>query len=56
MGNSDKMIFYAKEMLAELTKKPKNIVDPFLIAKLDNETINNFEWPLLPVSVNKYTL
>lgn len=23
LGNSDKMIFYAKEMLAELTKKPK---------------------------------
>jgi len=35
MGNSEKLIFYAKEMIADLTNKPKHLVDPFLVSKLD---------------------
>jgi hypothetical protein len=35
MGNSDKLIFFAKEMLSDLSFKPKHLIDPFLIAKLD---------------------
>jgi hypothetical protein len=35
MGNSEKMIFFAKEMISDLTSRPKYLVDPYLIAKLD---------------------
>lgn len=35
MGNSDKLIFYAKEMMGDFTFKPINQIDPFLVAKLD---------------------
>jgi hypothetical protein len=54
MGNSDRMIFYAKEMLADLTMKPKNLLDPFMICKLDLQTIDNFEFPKVPANLNKY--
>jgi hypothetical protein len=54
MGNSDRMIFYAKEMLADLTMKPKNTLDPFIICKLDLHTINNFNFPKVPITLNKY--
>lgn len=56
MGNSEKMIFYAKEMISDLSRKPKHLVDPFLIAKLDLDTIKFFEFPKVPQSLNKYTL
>lgn len=56
LGSSDKMIFYAKEMLADLTTKPKPLVDPYLIAKLDLETIDKFDFPKVPIGCNKYTL
>jgi hypothetical protein len=39
MGNSEKMIFNAKEMLADLTSQPRHLLDPFVIARLDLETI-----------------
>jgi len=42
MGSSDKMIFYAKEMVADLGKKPKRLLNPYLIAKLDLTTIKFF--------------
>jgi len=35
IGNSDKSIFYAKELVADLSVKPKHTLDPFIIAKLD---------------------
>ena len=35
VGSSDKLIFYAKEMVADLTIKPKHTLDPFIVAKLD---------------------
>lgn len=35
MGNADKLIFFAKELIGDLTIKPKYVLDPFVIAKLD---------------------
>lgn len=55
MGNSDKMIFYAKEMMSDLTLKPKHLINPFLIAKLDVETIKYYEFPKISKSDNFYT-
>ena len=56
LGSSDKMIFYAKEMVADLTKKPKQFLNPFLIAKLDLQTIKFFAFPKIPVEDNRYSL
>ena len=50
------MVFYAKEMLAQLTQQPKHLLDPFLIARLDLETIEHFNWPDTDTSLNKYAL
>ena len=50
MGNSDKIIFYAKEMMSDLTLAPKAVLNPYLIAKLDVKTIDNFDFPRLPKS------
>ena len=50
------MIFYAKEMIADLTRQPKHLVNPFLIAKLDLETIKFYEFPKIPRESNKYTV
>ena len=50
------MIFYAKEMISDLSRKSKLFIDPFLIAKLDLETIKFFEFPKIPQSENKYTV
>jgi hypothetical protein len=49
MGSSDKMIFYAKEMISDLSMKPKDNLDPFIIAKLNLESINYFTFPKIPV-------
>ena len=56
MGNSDKMIFYAKEMISDLSMKPKANLDPFIISKLNLESINYFTFPKIPVSLNKYVM
>jgi hypothetical protein len=54
MGSCDKQVFYAKEMVSDLTGKPKNNLDPFMMAKLDVQTINGFVFPKLDKSFNKY--
>lgn len=56
MGNSVKLIFYAKELIGDLACKPKYILDPFTIAKLDIPTISNFKFPVIQQSMNKYTM
>lgn len=43
-------------MIADLTMKPKHLQDSFIIAKLDLETIQYFEFPKIPLHQNKYTL
>ena len=45
MGNSDKLIFYAKEMIGDLTCKPKSNLDPFVVAKLNVQSLNFFNFP-----------
>ena len=35
-------------MIADLTHKPKAQVDPFLIAKIDIQSINYFDFPKTP--------
>jgi hypothetical protein len=55
LGNTDKMVFYAKELIGDLSCKAKTSLDPFVIAKLDIETINHFTFPLIPRDQNKYT-
>ena len=42
MGSADKMIFYVKEMVSDLNFKPEDKLDPFVIAKMDLKTIDNF--------------
>lgn len=56
MGNADKMTFYAKEMISNLTLAPKVVLDPFLIAKMNVNTITNFDFPKMPKNMNKYTM
>ena len=55
-GDSEKQIFLAKEMISQLTLSPKHSLDPFLIAKLDIQTINFFDFPKLQKEDNKYQL
>ena len=56
LGNPDKMQFFAKEMISDLTLAPKTVLNPYLIAKLNVSTINFFDFPRLPKAQNKYTL
>ena len=54
MGNPDKLVFYAKEMTSNLTLAPKGTLDPYLVAKLDVNTVNCFDFPRLPKSQSKF--
>ena len=56
VGCADKCIFYAKELIADLTSKPKHNVDPFVVAKLDINTIQYFKFPVCKKNRNKYSL
>ena len=55
MGNSEKMVFLAKEAISTLTLTPKHALDPWLVSKLDVQTINFFDFPKLKKPDNKYT-
>ncbi len=54
MGDADKMMFYAKEMLSNLTLSPKSTLDPYLVSKLNINSINFFDYPQLPKTMSKY--
>ena len=43
-------------MLSDLTLQPKHMLDPFIIAKLDIQTINFFNFPTTSIQMNKYTM
>ena len=45
LGNSDKMNFYVKDLVAHLDKPVKEKINPYYIGKLDIETINFFDFP-----------
>ena len=48
------MVFLAKEMIAQLQMTPKHALDPFIISKLDIQSINFFEYPKLKRQDNKF--
>lgn len=54
MGSADKAIYFAKQMLAELSSTAKEKLDPFVVAKLNLQTINYFDFPKVPKHLNKY--
>jgi hypothetical protein len=56
LGSSDKMVFYAKEMVADLTRKTKRFLNPFIVAKLDLNSIKFFEFPKQPIEENRYLI
>lgn len=45
IGNPDKISFYIKDMVSHLAKSLKQNINPLLIAKLDIETVNFFDFP-----------
>lgn len=45
IGNPDKLTFYVKDLVSHLSKSLKTNINPFLIGKLDIETINFFDFP-----------
>lgn len=55
VGNSDKIMFYTRDLVSHLEKTIKPNINPFLIGKLDIETINFFEFQQLSREQNKYT-
>ena len=44
-----------KEMCSNIAAQPKNLLNPFIIAKLDVETIRNFDFAPSTKDSNKYT-
>ncbi|CDW83349.1 UNKNOWN [Stylonychia lemnae] len=54
VGNADKLTFYAKDMVSHLAKCLKPNINPFLISKLDVETINFFDYPQQSKEQNPY--
>jgi hypothetical protein len=54
MGSPDKMVFLAKEMISQLTITPKHALDPFIVSKLDVQSVNFFDYPRLKKTDNKF--
>jgi hypothetical protein len=48
IGNSEKMVFHMHDMMSNLVKAEKNSINPFIISKLDLDTIAHFDFPQLP--------
>ena len=45
LGNSDKMLFHCKELVASV-EDPKLTQNPFVMTKLDLDTINDFDFEM----------
>jgi len=54
VGNPEKLIFYAKDLIGNLSKATKTNINPFYIAGLDLETINFYDFPKVPPADNPY--
>lgn len=54
MGNPDKITFHIKDMMANLNKGEKDKLNPFIIGKLDIDTIAHFDFASLPKELNPY--
>jgi len=57
VGNSDKMMFYLKDMIADINKDNNEAQNPFIVAKLDLDSIRAFKFPKqLKIQDNPYAL
>jgi hypothetical protein len=52
VGNPDKLIFHIKDMMSNLNKATKEKINPFIIGKLDVDTIAHFDFASLPKDQN----
>ena len=48
VGNSEKVVFHIHDMMANLGKSEKNSINPFIISKLDLDTVAHFDFPQIP--------
>lgn len=56
MGSCDKIIFNTKEMVSQLTKTPVNLLDPFIVCKLDVQSVYHHNFPKMQMNMNKYAM
>jgi len=54
MGDTDKMTFYAKDMISQLQLGLKSQLNPYVMAKQSVSTVQHYEFPKLHKSHNKY--
>lgn len=45
VGNPDKLNFHVRDMMSNLNKSAKNNLNPFIVGKLDIDTIAHFDFP-----------
>jgi len=45
VGNSEKIVFHINDMMSNLDKADKKNLNPFIISKLDLDTIAHFDFP-----------
>jgi hypothetical protein len=56
LGNSEKIVFFTKEMVAQLTLSAKSALDSYQICKLDIQTIKFFDFPKVKKEDGKYLM
>lgn len=54
VGNPDKITFYIKDMISNLASAPKKNLNPFIISKLDIDTVAHFDFPELSKDQNLF--
>ena len=54
VGNSDKLTFHIKDMMTDLTKCEKENLNPFIVGKLDIDTVAHFDFPSVAKDQNQY--
>lgn len=54
VGNSEKIVFHIHDMMSNLDKAEKSNLNPFIISKLDLDTIAHFDFPELSKNQNQY--
>ena len=54
MGDTDKMTFYAKDMVSQLQLGLKTQLCPYMMAKQSVFTVSHFEFPRMPKGQSKY--
>lgn len=52
VGNPEKIVFHIKDMVSNLGKSEKPIINPFIVGKLDIETIAHFDFPIIAKESN----